>query len=171
MAFYELFNIRKTLGSRNVLTKNILAVALTPHYLPSIELPFVYDHKDVLVGPASIVVNQVRVVVSFCTEPQSPLGFLVGYVAVVPLLVHRGSLYVSDGLKLWSGLQEGPYLTGFSVRASQTARDRSHVQRAGLGVVNTRHSASLSDLAGVFPGNLDLCVREDVKLEWLGRRR
>ena len=141
MTFYELFNSRETLGSRNVLAKNILAVALTPHYLPSIELPFVYDHKDVLVGPASIVVNQVRVVVSFCTEPQSPLGFLVGYVTVVPLLVHWGSLYVPDGLKLWSGLQEGPYLTGFSVRASQTARDGSHVHGRVPGRVGCKHAS------------------------------
>ena len=133
MAFYELSNSRETFGSRNVLAKNILAVASTPHYLPSIELPFVYDDEDVLVRPASIVVYQVRVVVSFCTEPQSPLGFLVGYVAVVPLLVHWGSLYVSDGLKLWPGLQEGPYFTGFLVGASATAKDGSHVQRAGLG--------------------------------------
>ena len=155
MTFYELSNSRKTLGSRNVLTKNILAVASTPHYLPSIELPFVYDDEDVLVRPASIVVYQVRVVVSFCTESQSPLGFLVGYVAVVPLLVHWGSLYVSDGLKLWPGLQEGPYFTGFLVGASATAKDGSHVQRAGLGG-NARHWASLSDLAGIFPGNLDL---------------
>ena len=141
MMFYELSNTRETLSSRNVLAKNILAIALTPHYLPSIELPFVYDHKDVLVGPASIVVNQVRVVGSFCTEPQSPLGFSVGYVTVVPLLLHWGSLYVSDGLKLWSGLQEGPYFTSFLVgaratrekTAEETAKDGSHVQWAGLG--------------------------------------